>query len=52
MARFGSADHVVGHYSRLPWPRRFGVGLVAAVIRIALVQKRVIVMKSACSSTI
>jgi hypothetical protein len=41
MDRFGSADRdVVGHYSRLLWPRRFGVRLVAAVMRIALVEKR------------
>jgi hypothetical protein len=32
----------VGHYSRLPWPHPSGVGLVAAVIYIALVRKRVI----------
>jgi Flp pilus assembly pilin Flp len=43
MDRLGSADRdVVGHYSRLLWPRRFGVRLVAAVMRIALVENRVI----------
>jgi hypothetical protein len=43
MDRLGSADRdVVGHCTRLLWPRRFGVRLVAAVMRIALVEKRVI----------
>lgn len=37
MDRLGSADrYVVGHFSRLHWPRRFGVRLVAAVMRISL----------------
>ena len=33
---------VVGHHNRLPWPRLCGVRLVAAVICIALVERRVI----------
>jgi hypothetical protein len=37
MDRLGSADpYVVGHFNRLHWPRRFGVRLVAAVMRISL----------------
>jgi hypothetical protein len=40
MARLGSADrNVVGHCNRLPWPRLSGVRLVAAVMRIAPVEK-------------
>jgi hypothetical protein len=43
MARPGSVDrNVVGHYNRQLWPHSSGVRLVAAVMRIALVEKRVI----------
>ena len=43
MVRLGSiARNVVGHYNRRLWPRRSRVRLVAAVIRIALVENRVV----------